>query len=438
MGDYDLEIVVTHGVGSHVVDEAGRQFLDATASLWYANVGYGREEIAEAVNLQLRTLHAYSNFGTFATRPTLDLADRIAAVAPVDDPVVFFTSGGSDGVDTAAKIARRYWSAVGKPRKQALIHRHLSYHGMHGFGTALAGIEWNREGFGDSVDGAYVVPHDDPMALEDAIWDIGAGRVAAFFVEPVIGSGGVIPPAAGYLENVARICKRHDVLLIADEVITGFGRLGHLFGCDRFGIRPDLAICAKGLTSGYLPLGAVVISGRVAEPFWATDATLNLRHGYTYSGHAAACVAALTNLDIIERERLVDRVADLEPILADALEALRDHSAVADVRHIGLLGAVEFSDDLVAAVPDAPKAAVRGAREAGILTRLIGGPSLHVSPPFVISVENIDEIVAGLRAGLDAALNTPRERSEVASRPIDSGAGNSAVAARQWQAPFTA
>ena len=397
----DHEIVVVRGEGYHVFDADGRRYVDATASLWYANVGYGRTEIADAVAEQMRVLHAYTVFGAYANPPALALAERLASLVPVPDPKIFLTSGGSDSVDTAAKLVRRYWSARGRPDRTVLVSRERSYHGMHGFGTGLAGIPANTEGFGPAVADVCVIPNDDAVALEAAI-ATGAGRIAAFFVEPVIGAGGVIPPPPGYLEACERICRAHDVLFVVDEVVTGFGRLGAWFGSDRYGITPDLLIGAKGLTSGYVPLGMVAVSGRVAEPFWDRDTDLWFRHGYTYSGHAAGCAAAMANLDVIERDGLVERASALEPVLAGAVEELRRHPAVGDVRHVGLLAAVEFDPDLVAERPDAAAVAVATAREAGVLTRAIAGPGLQVSPPFVIDEAGIADIVAAYRSALDA------------------------------------
>jgi putrescine aminotransferase len=396
------ELVIVRGEGCEVVDNQGRRYVDATAALWYCNVGYGRTEIASAAERQLRELHAYSTFGAYANEPALTLAERVAELAPLEDGKVFFTSGGSDAVDTAAKLARRYWHAVGRPEKQTVIGRKHAYHGMHAWGTSLGGIPANTEGLGTLVPD---VVHVDATSVDDlaaAIDRLGAERVAAFIGEPVVGAGGVLPPPEGYWPRVAELCRDHDVLLIADEVITGFGRLGTWFGCERYGVVPDLLVFAKGITSGYMPLGGVVAGPRVQEPFWSGDGTW-FRHGYTYSGHAAACAAGLANLDIIERERLVGRVVELEPVLAERVRSLRDHQLVAETRAVGLTAAVELDADALERDPGLLDRTVALAREHGVLTRSLRGCALHVSPPFLITPEQIEAIVDGFRGALDAA-----------------------------------
>ncbi len=396
------EIVLVEGDGCEVVDRDGRRYLDATASLWYCNVGYGREEIARAVERQLRTLPAYSTFGVYANEPVLELAERVAALAPVEGGKVFVTSGGSDAVDTAAKLALRYWHAVGRPEKRVIIGRRYAYHGMHAYGTSLGGIPANAEGLGELVLDAAHVRDDSVDALAEEIERLGPHRVAAFIGEPVIGAGGVIPPPEGYWQGVEELCRRHDVLLIADEVITGFGRLGRWFGFERYGFRPDMTVFAKGVTSGYLPLGGVVVAPRVQEPFWQGDGTW-FRHGYTYSGHPAACAAGLANLDVLEREGLVARVAELEPVLADRVAALAGHPLVGEVRAVGLLAAVELAPDALERDPGLAERVVALARERGVLTRSLRACALQISPPFTITVDQLDTILDGIAAALDSA-----------------------------------
>jgi adenosylmethionine-8-amino-7-oxononanoate aminotransferase len=386
------------GEGARVWDSTGRSYIDASASLWYANVGHGRSQIADAARTQLAQLAAYSNFGDFTTESTEQLATRVAALAPLDDPLVFFTSGGSDAVDSAVKIVRRYWALRGQPTKSGIISRSHAYHGMHGFGTALAGIEANAEGYGHNLTSGFThVAHNDVDDIQATVERLGPDRVGAVFVEPVIGAGGVIPPELGYLEAVRKVCENYNVLFVADEVVTGFGRLGTWFGSERFDVRPDILLAAKGISSGYFPLGAVVAAESVWRPFY--ESGIVFRHGYTYSGHAAACAAALANLDIIESEALLERVQKLEPILASSLAALADHELVAEVRHIGLLGAVELTHE----GPSLANRVVARLRHNGILTRLLPADSLQISPPFVISEEDLVAITSGIRAALDDA-----------------------------------
>ncbi|HEY6275324.1 MAG TPA: aminotransferase class III-fold pyridoxal phosphate-dependent enzyme, partial [Streptosporangiaceae bacterium] len=340
-------VTIVGGEGSSVFDDTGRAYLDALASLWYCNVGYGRAELADAAASQMRALAAYQVFEHFSNPPAEELAGRVADLSPVPGGKVFFTpGGGSDAVDTAAKLARAYWRAAGQPGKQITIGRAHAYHGMNAYGTSLGGIPANSDAFLPLVSQVEHVAWDDPASLDKTIEQLGPGRVAAFFCEPVIGAGGVYPPPPGYLAAVRKTCRRHDVLFVSDEVITGFGRVGTWFASERFGLDPDLITCAKGLSSGYAPIGAVIVAPRVAEPFWRPGSREVFRHGYTYSAHPAACAVALANLALIEREGLVGRVAGLEPVLAAALAPLAGHDLVAEVRAgTGLLGAVEIAED---------------------------------------------------------------------------------------------
>jgi|tagenome__1003787_1003787.scaffolds.fasta_scaffold20989446_7 putrescine aminotransferase len=403
----DDEVVLVRGRGARVWDENGREYVDAKGGLWYSAIGHGRPEIADAVAAQMRELEAYDTFDRSANRPALDLAERVSGLAPMDGAAVFFTSGGSDAVDTAGKLALRYWSAEGRPDKRMIVHRDRSYHGMNAYGTSLAGIPGNLEGLGTLVPDTQSVGQDDTDALQ-RLFAAHGERIAAFIGEPVIGAGGIFHPAPGYWDAVQDLCRRHDVLLIADEVICGFGRLGTWFGCHRFGISPDLITCAKGITSGYVPLGAVLASPRVQEPFWSEPGTM-FRHGYTYSGHPVACAAGLANLDILERERLLDRVAKLEPVLAEAVSPLGDQPLVSDVRAgVGLLAAVEIDDVARAEDPKIIDRLVAACRDRGVLTRGLAGHSLQVSPPFVISEEEIRTIADVFADALAAvAQRTP-------------------------------
>jgi adenosylmethionine-8-amino-7-oxononanoate aminotransferase len=313
---------------------------------------------------------------------------------------VFLGSGGSDAVDTAAKLARRYWDVQGRPERRLIVSREHAYHGMHAFGTGLVGIPAMREGYGGPMVGDTIqVGAHDVDGLERLFAEQG-NEIAAFIGEPVIGAGGVIPPAVGYWEAVTRLCDGYDVLLVADEVITGFGRLGTAFGTERFDFVPDMMTFAKGVTSGYLPLGGVLVGRKVAEPFWDGDAGPVFRHGYTYSGHATACAAALANLDILESERLVERVRALEPVLAREIARLDEAPLVGETRAIGLTAAVELAPSVVAADPSLPEQVAAAARRHGVLTRVLRGVALQVSPPFVVSEGEIAALVAGLEGAL--------------------------------------
>jgi putrescine---pyruvate transaminase len=392
------ELVIERADDVWVWDQAGRRYLDATAGLWYVNVGHGRREIADAVQRQLAQLDTYQVFGDLAHGPALVVADVLAERAPMPARV-FLTSGGGDSIDTAAKLARRYWAEVGQPDRTVLLSRADGYHGTHGFGTALAGIPANLAGFGPQVE-TYQCERDSAAALEQLIETVGAERVAAFFFEPVIGGGGVHPPAPGYVEEVAAICARHDVLLVADAVICGFGRLGTWFGVERFGIAPDMIVFAKGVTSGYQPLGGVIVSERVAEPFWREPGGPIFRHGPTYSGHPAACAAALANIGLLERDGLLERGRTQEGVLLDALAPLADHPAVAEVRGgVGLLAAVELAPDVLAAQPDAVARVAERAREQGVLLRPLGR-GLACSPPLTATPEHFALIADAFAAGL--------------------------------------
>jgi putrescine aminotransferase len=397
------QIMIVGGRGSTVVDVDGREYLDALASLWYCNVGYGRAELAAAAAEQMRALAGFQTFEYYSNPPADALARRIAEIAPIADAKVFLTpGGGSDAVDTAAKLVRAYWRAVGEPDRQVIISRSHAYHGMNAYGTSLGGIPLLTQTYSPLVGQVDQVPWDDAGALEKTIESLGESKVAAFFCEPVIGAGGVYPPPEGYLSEVREICRRHGVLFVADEVVTGYGRTGQWFASGRFGLDPDLITSAKGLSSGYLPIGAVIVSQRVAEPFWRQGTTEVFRHGYTYSGHPAAAAVALANLELIEREQLVARVAALEPVLAAAVAPLAGHPLAGEVRAgTGLLAAVEIAEDARAADPAIGQRLVAAIRDRGVLTRLLRGVALQVSPPFVITEAEIARIADAFAGALD-------------------------------------
>ncbi|MFF5036088.1 aminotransferase family protein [Nocardia salmonicida] len=390
----DGAFVVARGEGAYVFDTAGKRYLDATAGLWFANVGHGRGEIADAVADQLRTIAHYSNFGDLTEAPTQELAEKLSSIAPVPGSKIFFTSGGSDSVETAAKLARRYWHEQGRADKKILVGRRLAYHGMHYASTALGGLTPNKEGYGVLVADTRTVEWDDAKSLLALIEEVGAEQIAAFFCEPIIGAGGVYLPPEGYLAEVRQICRDHDILFVADEVVTGFGRIGgSWFASTRFDLQPDLMTTAKGLTSGYLPMGAVFIAPHVAEPFYAGGTWF--RHGYTYGGHAGAAAAALANLAIVEREGLLEEAARLESTLHTALAPLADHPRVAEVRSgLGAVAAVQLAD------PSEGPALVKTLREHGISGRAAGAGAMQISPSFVMTDAQVAELAAGFARAL--------------------------------------
>jgi adenosylmethionine-8-amino-7-oxononanoate aminotransferase len=350
----------------------------------------------------MRALPTYAAFGDIATRPTLEVCDRVAAIAPVAGSKVFLTSGGSDSIDTATKMSRRYWQLLGRSERTILIRREKAYHGMHTAGTSLAGIPANSAGHGRLIEDVVEVPWNDAQALRVAIDEAGAERVAAFFCEPVIGAGGVYPPPEGYLRAAYEVCRDAGVLFVSDEVITGFGRCGEWFASRRFSLEPDIVTFAKGITSGYLPLGGVIASPRVVEPFWAEGAGM-WRHGYTYSGHATVAAAALANLDIMEREDLCGRALQLEKDLAEAMAPLAEHELVAEVRSgTGVLAAVQLRHELMDDDPKLPAKIGAACREAGVFVRPLVDGAIAVSPPLIFGDAELKELAEGFRTGLDA------------------------------------
>lgn len=398
------ELVIERGEGVFVWDTDGRRYLDGAASLWYCNVGHGRREIAEAVAAQLRRLEAFHVFGDLANRPAQELAERLSSLAPQPGSKVFLTSGGGDSIDTAAKLARLYHVASGEPGRTHLISREHGYHGTHGIATSIVGMPY-REGFGELVPGTSRVQWDDAGALEAEIVRLGAENVAAFVFEPVIGAGGVLAPPPGYLQAVAEICARHGVLTVADAVIGGFGRIGGWFAVERFGLAPDLIVFAKGVTSGYLPLGGVVASPRVAEPFWTTPG-LTFAHGATYAGHPACCAAALANIDLLEGEGLVDRALAVEGPFHEALRTLESHPLVGEVRGgVGLMAAIALAPDVLESDADVTTRFWREAREAGLLTRWVRD-GVALAPPIVVEDEHVALMVESLGAALHRVAAT--------------------------------
>lgn len=381
-------IRLVSGNGSTVTDADGNDYLDAMASLWYCNVGHGRREIAEATAAQMTTLEAYSCFDPFTNERAEELTARVADLAPIDDGRVFLCGSGSEAVDTAMKIARLTQVLAGDPDRNVIISRMRGYHGTNYGGTSAQGLPPNKEGWGELLSAVIQVPGDDVEALASAMAD-HAGRVAAVITEPVQGAGGVWPPAEGYLESVRRLCDQHGALLIFDEVITGFGRLGDWFGATHFGVTPDLICFAKAVTSGYQPLGGVIIGSRVREAL-ESDPAFVLKTGYTYSGHPTVCAAALANIDILEREGLLERATAIGERLSAGLTAIAADGQVAEVRGRGAVWAVGLH-------PHQSAVTVRDRMlHLGVITRAIAEHSNTFCPPLVMTDEEIDRVVDAL------------------------------------------
>jgi adenosylmethionine-8-amino-7-oxononanoate aminotransferase len=301
------------------------------------------------------------------------------------------------------KLARRYWDVVGKPQKTLLVSREHAYHGMHAMGTSLVGMPAMRNGYGGEpfINEVVRVPALDVEAVEK-VFDQRRGEIAAFVGEPVIGAGGVIPPTESYWRDISALCRRYDVLLIADEVITGFGRMGSMFASQRFEIQPDMITFAKGVTSGYQPLGGVLVNEKVSGPFWDEPiAGAVFRHGYTYSGHSGAAAAAMANLDIIEREDLVGRVRMLEPKLDASVRRLAGAPMVGEIRTIGLTAAVALTPEVLEKDPAAPDKVVAAALRHGVASRVLRAHAIHISPPFVITEDQIGAMVDGIGHALE-------------------------------------
>ncbi|MBI2780705.1 MAG: aspartate aminotransferase family protein [Chloroflexi bacterium] len=399
----DREVVIASGDGATITDTNGKTYIDATAALWFCNVGYGRKEISDAVAEQLTRLHGYSSFGAYTTDATLRAAERLTSLSPIPNAVVFLASGGSDAIDTAGKLARRYWDVVGKPNKTLMVSREHAYHGMHALGTSLGGMPIMQAGYGGEpfVNEVVRVPALDVEATAK-LFEQRRDEIALFVGEPVIGAGGVIPPTETYWRDISALCRQYDVLLVADEVITGFGRTGRMWGTQRYDIKPDMITFAKGVTSGYMPLGGVLVGERVRAPFWDEPiAGAVFRHGYTYSGHSGAAAAAIANLDIIERERLVERVATLEPILDTAVRRLQGAPMVGETRTVGLTAAVAIKPAILEKDPATVEKVVAASLHHGVASRVLRGHAVHISPPFVITEQQIDAMVDGIGNALE-------------------------------------
>lgn len=392
-------IDIVEGSGAEVVDRSGRRYIDALASLWYCQVGHGRTEIAEAVARQMGTLGGFHTFDRY-TNPMSDaLADRLAALSPMPNVRVFFTSGGSESVETAIKLARLAQVRAGHPERTVIVSRQPSYHGVTYAAMTASGVPANQEGFGPLLPDVIRVPYDDLGAI-DALPEVQEGRVAAVIAEPVVGAGGVWPAPEGYLAGLRQRCDAWSAHLIFDEVICAFGRLGTWWGAEYAGVRPDLITFAKGVTSGYLPLGGVLVGPAVRGPLEEDPSTV-LRHGYTYSGHPSCAAAAMANLDILEREQLLGSADRIAAHLGAGLGELVDGDAVVEVR--GTMGVWALG---LGAGTDAT--AVRNALLThGVIARPVGDATLAFCPSLVVTDGQMEQCVeAAQRAVADVAKAT--------------------------------
>jgi adenosylmethionine-8-amino-7-oxononanoate aminotransferase len=421
--------VIVRGEGHRIWDSRGREYIDGLSGLFVVQVGHGREELAQAAARQAKEL-AYFPIWSYAHPAAIELAERLAAGAPGDLNRVFFTTGGGEAVESAWKLAKQYFKLVGKPGKHKVISRAIAYHGTPQGALAITGLPSLKAPFEPLVPGAFRVPNtnlyrapehlrDDEKAfgrwaadrVEEAILFEGPDSVAAVFLEPVQNAGGCFPPPPGYFERVREICDRHDVLLVSDEVICAFGRIGSMFACDDFDYVPDIITCAKGMTSGYSPIGAMIASDRLFEPF--RTGTTSFPHGYTFGGHPVSAAVGMANLDIFEREGLNQRVHENGPALRATLERLLDLPIVGDVRGAGYFYGIELVKDKETRESFDDEESERLLRgylskalfDAGLYCRADdrGDPVIQLAPPLTIGQAEFDEIESRLRSVLKDA-----------------------------------
>jgi adenosylmethionine-8-amino-7-oxononanoate aminotransferase len=420
--------VIVRGEGPYIWDDQGRRYLDGLAGLFVVQAGHGRTELAEVAAKQASEL-AFFPLWSYAHPKAVELAERLAHLAPGDINRVFFTTGGGEAVESAWKVAKNYFKLSGKPLKHKVISRNVAYHGTPQGALSITGIPAAKAMFEPLVPGAHKVPntnfyrapeHGDDLEafgrwaadrIEEAIEFEGPETVAAVFLEPVQNSGGCFPPPPGYFQRVREICDRHDVLLVSDEVICAFGRLGHYFGADRYGYQPDIITCAKGMTSGYSPIGAMLASERVMEPF--LQGSNMFAHGYTFGGHPVSAAVALANLDIFEREQLNQHVQDTGADFRRTLEKLTDLPIVGDVRGDGFFYGIEMVKDKATRETfddDESERLLRGFLskalfDAGLYCRADdrGDPVIQLSPPLVCDQSHFDEMEQILRSVLTEA-----------------------------------
>jgi len=420
--------VIVRAEGVYLYDSEGNRILDGMAGLWCVNLGYGRRELAEAAYRQMLELPYYNSFFQTAHPPAIELAKQLVDLTPPQFNRVFFTGSGSEGNDTVVRLVRRYWDLQGEPQRKVIISRINAYHGSTMAGASLGGMAFMHEQGGLPIPDIVHIPQpywygeggdlspaefglNAARALEQKIEQLGAHRVAAFIGEPIQGAGGVIIPPDGYWPEIQRICDRFGLLLVADEVICGFGRTGHWFGSDLYGIRPDLMTLAKGLSSGYLPIGGVMVADRVADVL--IDKGGEFAHGYTYSGHPVACAVASVNLALIQQENLVGRTRDeLGPYLAAKWRQLAEHPLVGEARSVGLIGALELvRDKQTRRFFDRRGEVGTICRDFcfqnGLIMRAVRD-TMIISPPLVITREQVDELVEKAWRCLDLTLERCR------------------------------
>jgi adenosylmethionine-8-amino-7-oxononanoate aminotransferase len=392
-------VVWVRGDGARLWDADGNEYVDGTCGLWQCAVGHGRVELAEAAAAQMRELEFYASFWNFANEPSIRLAARIAQLAPAGLEHVFFTNGGSEGVETAIKLVRLAWHAQGRPDRNVVLSRKSAYHGVGSASLAATGIPPLKEGFGPLAPGFVHLATptssttvDELVAeLEQTIETIGPERIAAMIGEPVLGVGGMIPPPDGYWPRVQEVLRSHGILLVVDEIVTAYGRTGHWFASERYGLDPDAIVTAKALTSGYVPMGAVLLHDRLVGMLEGTQ----FRHGFTYNGHPVGAAVALANLAIIEREGLLGRAVEIGERMLDRLQPAQELGAVAEVRGVGAMLGVELAADRDGG------AIARAALGKGVVVRA-SGQKIVMSPPLVISEEDADRIVDVLLGELAA------------------------------------